>query len=429
MVSLSVFADKPSYDGPVRAEECHVREGIGHVMDKIRAGQPIKIAYFGGSITEMDGWRRLSREWLQKKYPACKFGEVQAAIGGTDSGLGVFRLGRDVLRHRPDLIFVEFAENDADLSPEAIWSNFDGIVRQVWKTDPTIDIVFVYTVDERMMKEYGEGLCPRSASSMERIADHYGIPSVGFGPRIAAELKAGRLVMSVGDISTAVPKETPRRDQAINAELKKQGKFLFSKDGVHPVLSGHRLYLESIKAAWAKMEKSQPTDHTKKLATPFYDSRLELAKMVPIRQELCKGSWLPLSERTWMQRHLGGQGGQIWWAREPGDKLSFKFRGSECHLYDVIGPKCGRVWITVDGKRSDRPCDRFDSYCSYYRLASFDVFKGGDGVHTVEIELDKEQPDRTQVLKSNPKADVKGENYNGTMFYPCQIQLVGDICE
>lgn len=51
------FAVKPEYKGSVKAEEFHVRDGIGHVMEKIRAGKPIAIACIAGSITEMGGWR------------------------------------------------------------------------------------------------------------------------------------------------------------------------------------------------------------------------------------------------------------------------------------------------------------------------------------------------------------------------------------
>ena len=109
----------PEFAGKVVAVECRPRQGVGRVMEKIRAGEPVKIAYFGGSITEMDGWRRFSREWLQARYPACTFSEIQAAIGGTGSRMGVFRFAQDVLDKKPDLIFVEFATNDASL--RTIW--------------------------------------------------------------------------------------------------------------------------------------------------------------------------------------------------------------------------------------------------------------------------------------------------------------------
>ena len=428
-VACSAFADKPTYKGPVKAEEFHVRDGIGHVMEKIRAGKTITVAYLGGSITEMDGWRRLSREWLQKEYPQCTFKEVHAAIGGTGSSLGVFRFNHDALQYKPDLLFVEFATNDGGAQPESIWENFDGIIRQTWKQDPETDIVFTYTITASMMKDYGAGMCPRAASAMEQLADYYGIPSIGFGPRVAAEVKAGRLVMSMGEVETAVPKETPNRDRLINEELKKQGKVLFARDGVHPALPGHAFYLESIKAAWAAMKDLKPTDHAKKLAAPFYDARLEAAKMVPIRPEMCQGHWTKLPASDPNQKRFQNRGGQMWMADTPGDKLCFSFKGTECLIYDLLGPDCGQVWVTVDGKRGKGPIGRFDSYCTYYRLAGFRVFKGAEGVHKVEIEVDKNQPNRKVLLQRHPKEDLSQKKYDGTKLFACQVELVGDIVD
>lgn len=58
----------PKYEGPIKAEEVRARDGIGHVLEKIRAGKEITVAYLGGSITEMSGWRNLTTEWLRKTY-------------------------------------------------------------------------------------------------------------------------------------------------------------------------------------------------------------------------------------------------------------------------------------------------------------------------------------------------------------------------
>lgn len=420
---------KPICADVIKAEEVRARDGIGHVMAKIRAGKEIRIAYFGGSITEMDGWRRLSREWLQKVYPNARFREIPAAIGGTGSDLGVFRFGHDVLSHKPDLVFVEFATNDRLTEPESIWANFDGIVRQAWRQDPQTDIVFAYTITTAVMKDYVAGLCPRAASAMEQLADYYGIPSVNFGPRVAAEVKSGRLVMSLGEIATAVPKETPNRDRAINEELKRKGKQLFAKDGVHPALPGHGFYHESVKAAWAAMKDLPATDHAAKLGAPFYDSRLEAAKMVPVSSWMLKGHWTKIPEGDPIQKRFGGRGGQMWRADRPGDKISFRFKGSECRIYDLLGPDCGRVLITVDGKRQQMPRDRFDEYCTYYRLGGFPVFSGPHGVHTVEIEVDVTQPDRKLIHKRNPSVDVTASKFDGTKLFVCQLQLVGELVD
>ncbi|MBR4259400.1 MAG: SGNH/GDSL hydrolase family protein, partial [Kiritimatiellae bacterium] len=75
------------------AKEVNVRQGVGNFIAKLKAGKPVTVAYLGGSITEMSGWRNMTTDWLRKTYPAAEVEEVHAAIGGTGSGLGVFRLG------------------------------------------------------------------------------------------------------------------------------------------------------------------------------------------------------------------------------------------------------------------------------------------------------------------------------------------------
>jgi hypothetical protein len=113
------------------AVELRARDGLPNFFAKMRAGGKLTVAYFGGSITAANGWRPQTTAWLQQHYPKAKVTEVNAAIGGTGSDLGVFRLGHDVLEHRPDLVFVEFAVNDGGASPEQIYCCMEGIVRQI----------------------------------------------------------------------------------------------------------------------------------------------------------------------------------------------------------------------------------------------------------------------------------------------------------
>ena len=109
-----------------------VRGGLPNFNKKLRAGEPVRIAYFGGSITAQNGWRPQSLEYFRSLSPSRKADEIHAAIGGTGSELGAFRLEQDVLRHKPDLVFVEFAVNDAGTSPYRIRQSMEGIVRHIW---------------------------------------------------------------------------------------------------------------------------------------------------------------------------------------------------------------------------------------------------------------------------------------------------------
>lgn len=128
------------------AAEFHARGGLPNAFAKLKAGKAVRIAYLGGSITEQNGWRPKTLDWFKKRYPAASITEINAAIGGTGSDLGVYRLQQDVLTHKPDLLFVEFAVNDGGAAPERILKAMEGIVRQTWRADRSTDICFVYTL-------------------------------------------------------------------------------------------------------------------------------------------------------------------------------------------------------------------------------------------------------------------------------------------
>ena len=405
-------AETPEYH-PVKAELIRPRQGLGNVLNKLRQGGPVRIAYLGGSITAANGWRVQTREWFSQNYPSADVQEIHAAIGGTGSDLGVFRLQRDALQYKPDLLFVEFAVNDGGASADRIWKAMEGIVRQTWKANPQTDICFVYTYRVGYEEDLRSGFCPRAASAMEILADHYGIPSINFALKVVELERAGKLVFQAED--------APASDV-----------IHFSKDGVHPLDAGHQIYTDLVAQAIQQLaETSQPVNHQSKLTTPLVNDHWESAKMVPIQASMVTEEWKPLSDEASLARAFGKRMGTIWEAETPGAKLTFQFRGSTAKLYDLLGPDGGQVMITVDGVQRQKPVPRFDSYCTYHRIATLSIADGLDPeqVHTVSIEIHPEQPDRQSVAfrLQNPEEELKAPKYQGTRVRVGQILLLGEL--
>lgn len=124
-------------DGPVDTESGAYREMIARsflsggnnfrvkrVLEKLRAGEDVTIAYLGGSITQGAGavpiqdmcYARRSFEGLCERYAGGGHTQyIKAGVGGTPSQLGMLRYDRDITRDgavKPDLVVVEFAVND-----------------------------------------------------------------------------------------------------------------------------------------------------------------------------------------------------------------------------------------------------------------------------------------------------------------------------
>ena len=319
-----------------------VRGGLPNFNKKLRAGKPVRIAYFGGSITAQNGWRPQSLEYFRSLSPSRKAEQIHAAIGGTDSELGAFRLKQDVLRHKPDLVFVEFAVNDAATPPYRIRQAMEGIVRQIWRSLPETDICFVYTLTAREIPDLQAGKAKRSTSAMEDVADHYNIPSVSFEPEIARLVTAGKLVMKSSDQGlTRVSGDALNLDSDI--AVNNEGKIPFSKDGVHPYLNtGHVIYTGVLKRAFPKIaEAGKPGPHAP-LPAPMVKDNFENAVMLPLDRKEVTFSGpvekLPLNQapaKLFQNRAPGCV------KLSPGGTMEFKFKGTKLNLYTLLGPGCG----------------------------------------------------------------------------------------
>jgi lysophospholipase L1-like esterase len=399
----------------VPAELCRPRGGLGNVLGKLRAGQEVRVAYLGGSITAQNGWRPKTLAWFGSTFPKAKVVEINAAIGGTGSDLGAFRLAHDVLAHKPDLVFVEFAVNDGGADPHAIWRGMEGIVRQTWRADPTTDICFVYTFAVGAEKDLDRGLCTRSMSADELLADHYGIPSINMAMRIAELARQGKLQF---DTRNGKPSPTDK------------GVILFSNDGVHPLDAGHEVYLDVIAAAITKMSENAHTGpHA--LKPPFVRDNWERARMVPLKRSMLSSGWRKLNPKTdGLARTFQQRMPEIWEATKPGESISFRFKGTVARLYDLLGPDGGQAVCTVDGVASP-PRPRFDHYCTYHRIATLPVAEGlEDTIHTVRVEIHPEQPDRRSVTdREKNKKGFNPSKYEGTRLRVAAILVVGDVVE
>jgi hypothetical protein len=398
--------------------ECSPRDGLPNVFARLERGGPVRIAYLGGSITAQDGWRVKTLKWFQQQYPQAAVSEINAAIGGTGSDLGVFRLRQDVLVHKPDLLFVEFAVNDGGAAPAQIYRAMEGIVRQTWRENPGVDICYVYTLAGDMLKTLQEGRWPRSCLAMEQVANCYGIPSINLGLEVARLEKAGKLVFQ--GKKPATPEEKAAWGD----------KVLFSPDAVHPYTdSGHQLYLEAIVRSVASLKAmGKPGPHS--LGAPYAADNWEEAKLVPLSLARPGAGWQKLDPATnRLARSFGNRLPEIWKADQPGSFLSFKFRGSMAGIYDLLGPDCGQVTISLDDRKPVvRP--RFDAYCTYHRLATLVIGSGlSNSLHTVRIEIHPDQPDKAKILSERHESMDDPRRFDGRAWYAGALMVIGELVE
>jgi len=406
----------------VRAElpEFFVRGGLPNVRLNIAsAGRPIRIAFLGGSITATNtGWRSLTLDWFRAQYPQCRFEEIFAAVAGTGSDYGAARLQRDVLRHAPDLIFIEFAVNDQVGSPR-VEQQMEGIVRQTWAANPTTDICLVYTVSAPLLPDLMAGRYQSTAVSMEKVAEHYRIPALNWGVMVAQEIAAGRMVMWA---PAAVAADAHGKDP--------QGRLIFTRDHTHPTLEGHRDYAQRLSLALPGfLAAGMPGPHS--LPPALSARNWERARIVSVGQVAHSAEWQLVPDHD---SHVTTQsGGKLtpptWAALRPGANIEFDFEGNVVGLVGIKGPENGEFEVAVD----DLPPEQgtlFDSFATpghYFLARWFFAHSLPEGRHHVRLKLLATPIDKAGIMARAGKPITQPKLYAPDGLYLSGFLLVGDL--
>ena len=149
--------------------------------------------------------------------------------------------------------------------------------------------------------------------------------------------------------------------------------------------------------------------------------------MIPLSRAKLSPGWHRLTAPTnSLARSFGNRLPELWEAKEPGEFVSFKFRGTTARIYDLVDPDCGQLSIAVD----DRPpivMPRFDAYCTYHGLSTLSVAEALPyGEHSVKITIHPEQPDKSTILSQRHEKMDNPKRFDGTTWYAGAILLLGE---
>jgi len=297
-----------------------------YVFESKKAG---RVAFLGGSITEMPGYRPQVERWLREQYPNAGFEFINAGISSTCSNTGAFRLQRDVLSHGPvDLMFVEFAVNDdqdAGHSAANCVRGMEGVIRQALVSNPNMDIVMLHFPNDGMLTTIESGDEPISSSRHEAVARHYGVSSIYVSRYVAQEIRDGNLTWE-------------------------------QYGGTHPKLPGNTLVANQVKQLLEQGWRSGgPVNEPSAVELPelldpasFVVGRLvavsDPAIEVSSEWHLDVPAWDSLSgsKRSRFTNEI------MLHTDEPGATLSYQFSGNAVGAYLLAGPDAGAVQYRID---------------------------------------------------------------------------------
>ena len=324
----------PAFIDALQAEEASLPKNVylrgsyansKRVFETTRKG---RVAFLGGSITEMDGYRPMVCDYLQKKFPQTEFDFVAAGISSTCSDVGAFRLDSDVLQGKDvDLFFVEFAVNDdqdGGFSYEHAVRGMEGIIRHIRTTCPNVDIVMTFFVNENLMQKYRERNVATSIKAHDAVAKRYEISTIDLAKEIQEEIDSKQITW---------------------------GEF----GGVHPAPRGNRICADMIAsildAEWAKPTASELVPHP--MPEPLDAFSYFNAGFRGFDGLALKDGFEPPFVPDWSKIpgsfHDTFAGVPCLCADKPGAEAAFEFVGNALALYILAGPDAGIVEAQIDG--------------------------------------------------------------------------------
>jgi len=330
------------------------------------------VAFLGGSITEMNGYRPMVCEILQKRFPGTEFTFTSAGISSTCSTTGAFRLERDVLSHGPiDLLFVEFAVNDdqdAHHTQAECIRGLEGILRHAQQNNPNMDIVVTFFVNEFILSSFQQGKTPLTVETHEAVARYYSRSTINLAREVASQITAGSLTWK-------------------------------TFGGVHPAPVGNRICANMIDdlfgRAWAAPLSAQASLSPAKLpASPLDAFSYSSGRFIDPMHAKVKSGWtlgvpewkkLPGSSRATFAKL------PMLSASEPGAEATLSFEGTAVGAFIVAGPDAGIVEASIDGGPF-KPTDLLHAYSKglHYPRTVMLGTELAPGAHTLTLRISTE---------------------------------------
>lgn len=372
----------------------HFAAGLPGFARLVNQHGSVKVAFLGGSITHMEGWRGMVMDYLTKNYPLSEFQFLNAGIPSLGSVPHAFRLQKDVLHQvTPDLLFIESAVNDAVNGTKAIEQRraLEGIIRQAHQANLKMDMVLMAFADEEKNADYARGGVPASVQIHQQLAAYYHLPFINLAKEVFTRIG--------------------------------QGEFSWEKDfkNLHPAPFGQRLYFHAIKTLLdsAIHHPIQPKDrnHNTSIYFPKPMQSFSYAaghyvdpdKAIDLNGFKVVNDWTPKDQAN--TRH-GFVHVPVLCATKAGSHLSLKFRGTAVGIAVVSGPDAGKISYQVDAGPV-RTMDLYTQWSNQLHLPWYEILRDGlsQKEHVLKIKIiprkRSETPTSRSAVNDHEKTSIK----------------------
>ena len=387
-------------------------------------------SFEGGSVDTypiyLQRFRDLCRNWYPNKHFGLTSQSGNDSIGSTPPGslYGAYRFSRTdatigITLWGARLALIDLAQSDLDRTEQEVLDAVEGIVRQ---SPPDLDVIFVYAAIPEFVNDYLAGKTPPVIAWYEKIAEHYGCPSIDFAKNAAVHIKAGKIF----------------------AEDYFKEKKHFRRDDKFPDEPGNAidqaLFEQFIKTGYAA-KTDDDIKRLRKMPAPLSATNYENAGIVPYEigqynQTIWQEGSPPIPSMPLMRHFLVSS--------KPGAVFRIDFKGRRCGFIDTLAHDTADIeyrindssWTLIpgaDGKDLEKPVRR--NFVNLVQGLDPNV------EHRFEIRIAEKQPDsptprvaRLGVLlidgiPSDPLQGLKGLDYIDGVYakmMPIQYKFPAD---
>lgn len=369
---------------------------------RARAGEALNVVFFGASLTwgsnatdpNITGFRGRVAEALRTRYPQAPFRFRDAGLGGTGSQLGVFRLQRDVLAHKPDLVFLDFSANDGikTAAPETM-ASYESLVRRIVRDGGCPVVIVVFPFKWNIAQGNTAGMLGRDGHLA--IAAAYGVP--------------------VGDAIVLAQ----QRVEAGSVGLDE----LYPIDAVHPGDKGYALFAEAAMQGYARgVNEEMVCRIPEKMlhgdtCMRFIRQKISAFEDLPAGWEVGRAkrtsAWFDALMSRWLddvtvasnyRRVRHPESGMIVKERREVSPLRVEFEGSTVLVFGEKTPQSGAFTATIDGKPVVRGKEGAQAAAHVFDANSADI---GGNTHLTHVIASGLAPEDSHLLEIHPVLDAQ----------------------
>ncbi|HSI86678.1 MAG: SGNH/GDSL hydrolase family protein [Candidatus Methylacidiphilales bacterium] len=379
-------------------------ESLRSFHKRAEQGGTFDIVFFGGSLTYganasdplTTSYRGRMMSYLLKKYPKANITFHDAAIGGSGSNLGIFRLERDVMAFKPDLVFLDFTVNDGEDKDVPTLAAYERIVRKVIGSGAAlVPAMFCFKYHMTDL----EAPLPKGHEVHLKLLQAYNLPVANVFLGIQQTIKSGKATRE--DI------------------------WSIGKDGAHPGDEGYRYFFEFVKDTYEAAIKDDAPVQTLPEKAVYQELYPNVYRQILVNTTLPEGWKREITRRTsmwfdglssrWMTDVAAAS---IVDGKAPAP-LEIKFRGSMVGLFGERDGISLSFNAFVDGKPVLTPGNVKQkiepSPIWKVNSANMSVAKAGQGNLFSWIVLAKDLPDGEHTLRIEPITTGEGIDPKGQL--------------